>query len=99
MIIIKNNKLKMLSNRTANFTSIEKKDEMKQEEENFVKLHTAPLSKFDMNFHFKDEEIIKDESSFSFKDNLLTKNTYDFLKIKDECLSNMVLDDSIPNKN
>ena len=89
----------MLSNRTAKFISTEKKDEMNQEEENFVKLNTTPLPKFDMNFHFKDEENIKEESSFSFTDNVLTKNTYNFLKIKDECLSNMILDDSISNKN
>ena len=51
-----------------------------------------------MNFHFKDEED-KEASSFSFKNDLLSKNAYNFLKKKDECLATMVLDDSIPNKN
>ena len=89
----------MLSNRTANFKTNEKTEEMSNaEEQNFLKLYTTPLKKFDMNFHFKDEED-KEASSFSFKNDLLSKNTYNFLKNKDECLSTMVLDDSIPTKN
>ena len=89
----------MLSNRTANFKAIEKNEEMSNiEEQNFVKLYTTPLKKFDMNFHFKDEED-KEASSFSFKNDLLSKDAYNFLKKKDECLATMVLDDSIPTKN
>ena len=86
----------MLSNRTANFKTDEKEKE--SEDNSFVKLYTTPLPKFDMNFHFKDE-VEKESSSFSFKNDLLTKNTYKFLKIKDECLASMKLDDSLPNKN
>ena len=72
----------MLSNRTANFKATEKDEEMSNvEEQNFVKLYTAPLKKFDMNFHFKDEED-KEASSFSFKNDLLSKNEYNFLKNK-----------------
>ena len=86
----------MLSNRTANFKTDDK--EIKNDEQNFVKLYTSPLPKFDMNFHFKDE-VEKETSSFSFKNDLLTKNSYKFLKTKDECLATMFLDDSIPTKN
>ncbi len=88
----------MLSNRTANFKTEDKKEIKNNNVQNFVKLYTSPLPKFDMNFHFKDEEDIE-TSSFSFKNDLLTKNAYRFLKTKDECLASMVLDDSIPNKN
>ena len=88
----------MLSNRTANFKTEDKEEIKNNNEQNFVKLYTTPLKKFDMNFHFKDEEDIE-TSSFSFKNDLLTKNAYRFLKTKDECLASMVLDDSIPNKN
>ena len=89
----------MLSIRTANFKEGEKIEELDNVEgQNFVKLYTTPLKKFDMNFHFKDEED-KEASSFSFKNDLLSKNTYNFLKNKDECLATMVLDDSIPTKN
>ena len=87
----------MLSNRTANFKTNEKEiEEVKNN--SFIKLNTNPLPKFDMNFHFKDEEVIE-SSSFSFKNDLLTKNAYYFLKKKDECLSTMILDDTIQNKN
>ena len=88
----------MLSNRTANFKTNEKEEEIKNNDKNFIKLLTTPLPKFDMNFHFKDEEE-KENSSFSFKNDLLNKNVYNFLKKKDECLAAMVLDDSIPSKN
>ena len=88
----------MLSNRTANFKTNEKEEEIKNNDKNFIKLLTTPLPKFDMNFHFKDEEE-KENSSFSFKNDLLNKNVYNFLKKKDECLAAMVLDDSIPTKN
>ena len=89
----------MLSNRTANFKTNEKEEEdMKDGDKNFLKLYTSPLPKFDMNYHFKDEEEIE-ASSFSFKNDLLSKNAYNFLKRKDECLATMILDDSIPTKN
>ena len=86
----------MLSNRTGNFFTNEK-----EEDKDFVKLLTAPFPKFDMNFHFQDEEEEEENeaSSFSFKNNLLSKNAYDFIKKKDECLAAMVLDDTIPSKN
>ena len=89
---------KMLSNRTANFKTNEKEEDMKTSDKNFYKLLTTPLPKFDMNFHFKDEEEIE-ASSFSFKNDLLSKNAYNFLKKKDECLATMILDDSLPSKN
>ena len=88
----------MLSNRTANFKNNEEDiKEIKNNNNNFMKLYTNPLPKFDMNFHFKDEEEIE-ASSFTFKNDLLTQNAYYFLKRKDECLAEMILDDSIPTK-
>ena len=88
----------MLSNRTANFKTNEKEEEIKNNDKNFIKLLTTPLPKFDMNFHFKDE-IEPESSSFSFKNDLLNQNAYYFLKKKDECLSSLILDDTLPNKN
>ena len=88
----------MLSNRTANFKTNEKEEDMKNVDKNFLKLYTSPLPKFDMNYHFKDEEE-NEASSFSFKNDLLSKSAYNFLKRKDECLAKMILDDSIPKKN
>ena len=88
----------MQSNRTANFKTNEKEEDIKVLDNNFLKLYTSPLPKFDMNYHFKDEED-NQASSFSFKNDLLSKNAYNFLKTKDECLATMVLDDSIPTKN
>ena len=88
----------MLSNRTANFKAHEKEEDIKASDKNFLKLFTTPLPKFDMNYHFKDEEEVE-ASSFSFKNDLLSKSAYNFLKRKDECLATMILDDSIPTKN
>ena len=92
----------MISNRTANFKTNgkeeEEEEEMKINDKDFVKLYTTPLPKFDMNFHFKDE-VEKENSCFSFKNDLLNKNAYNFIKRKDECLAAMVLDDTIPTTN
>ena len=87
------------SNKTANFKTTEK-EEMNNNDKNYTKLNTTPIPKFDMNYHFKDEEEENRETSgFSFKNDLLNKNAYDFLKTKDEGLAVMVLDDSISTKN
>ena len=51
-----------------------------------------------MNFHFKDEEEIE-ASSFSFKNDFLSKKAYNFLKRKDECLSTKILNDFVTTKN
>ena len=90
----------MISNRTANFKSNGKEEEMNQHnnENSFVKIKTTPLIKFDMNFHFKDEKDVE-SSSFTFKNDLLNENAYYFLKKKDECLASLILDDTLPNKN
>ena len=90
----------MISNRTANFKSNGKEEEMNQHnnENSFVKIKTTPLIKFDMNFHFKDEKDVE-SSSFTFKNVLLNENAYYFLKKKDECLASLILDDTLPNKN
>ena len=91
----------MLSNRTANFKASEAKEENDNKDQ-FVKQLTTPLpNKFDMNYLFlEDEEKNKEKemSSFSFKQDILDKKAYNFIKTKDECLSIMDLDDSIPEK-
>ena len=86
----------MLSNRTANFKA--KDEDMKiNNDDAFFKQLTTPLPKFDMNYHFSNEQD-NEESSFSFKNDLLDKKAYDFIKSKDDCLAEMELDDSLPNK-
>ena len=86
----------MLSNRTANFKA--KDEDMKiNNDEKFIKQLTTPIPKFDMNYHFSNEQDIE-ESSFSFKNDLLDRKAYDFIKSKDDCLTEMELDDSLPNK-
>ena len=49
-----------------------------------------------MNFKFGQEE--NQSSSFSFKNDLLDKKAYNFIKSKDECLTFMELDDEIPKR-
>ena len=89
----------MLSNRTANFKTNEEPENLKKSDIGMlVKQLTTPLPKFDMNFNFSLEEE-KETSSFSFKNDLLDKKAYEFIKSKDECLATMELDDSLPNKN
>ena len=85
----------MLSNRTAKF---KEDSEVEKIEINnvFKKVATTPLKKFDMNFKFGKEE--NQSSSFSFKNDLLDKKSYDFIKTKDECLAFMELNDEIPKK-
>ena len=89
----------MLSNRTANFKSNEEPENVNiNNKDKLIKQLTTPLPKFDINFNFSNEEE-KETSSFSFKNDLLDKKAYEFIKSKDECLANMELDDSLPNKN
>ena len=85
----------MHSNRTANF-KLKEEEEIKNHNETILKQLTTPLPKFDLNFNFLDEKE-KETSNFSFKNDLLSKRAYNFLKGKDECLTAMTLDDSIPN--
>ncbi len=89
----------MLSNRTANFKVNEEPGNLKiTTKDILVKQLTTPLPKFDMNFNFSNEDD-RETSSFSFKNDLLDKKAYEFIKSKDECLAIMELDDSLPNKN
>ena len=90
----------MLSNRTANFKVNEEPVKIDDLDNNkkLVKQLTTPLPKFDINFKFSNEEE-KETSSFSFKNDLLDKKAYEFIKSKDECLANLELDDSLPNTN
>ena len=92
----------MLSNRTANFKANDEPENLNSNINNkdtkLIKQLTTPLPKFDINFNFSNEEE-KETSSFSFKNDLLDKKAYEFIKSKDECLANMELDDSLPNKN
>ncbi len=87
----------MLSNRTANFKlNDEVKEEIKNTKDSIIiKQFTIPLPKINMKFKFLDEDE-KDNSDFSFQNDLLSNRAYKFLKDKDECLSAMILDDSIP---
>ena len=81
----------MLSNRTANF----KEKEEQKHNDPIIKQLTTPLPKFEFNFNcFDDKE--KENSNFSFKNDLLSKEAYNFLKGKDECLTTMELDDTVP---
>ena len=86
----------MLSNRTAKFKESSDVEDIKINTNNFKKVATTPLKKFDMNFKFGKEE--NQSSSFSFKNDLLDKKAYDFIKSKDECLTFMELNDEIPKK-
>lgn len=86
----------MLSNRTAKFKENSEVEDIKLPASNFKKVATTPLKKFDMNFKFGKEE--NQSSSFSFKNDLLDKKSYDFIKSKDECLTFMELDDTVPKR-
>ena len=86
----------MLSNRTAKFKENSEVEDIKLTSNNFKKVATTPLKKFDMNFKFGKDE--NQSSSFSFKNDLLDKKAYDFIKSKDECLTFMELDDNIPKR-
>ena len=85
----------MLSNRTAKFKEKSEVEDIKLNN-NFKKVATTPLKKFDMNFKFGQEE--NQSSSFSFKNDLLDKKAYNFIKSKDECLTFMELNDEIPKR-
>ena len=86
----------MLSNRTAKFKEKSNVEDIKLNNNIFKKVATQPLKKFNMDFNFGKEE--KQSSSFSFKNDLLDKKAYDFIKSKDECLTFMELNDEIPKK-
>ena len=87
----------MQSNRTANFKEKEESEINKNNDE-LYKLFTSPLPLFDIHFKYSNEEE-KETSSFSFKNDLFDKKTYEFIKSKDESLALVELDDSIPIKN
>ena len=70
--------------------------EMKHNKDKFEKKLKIPFSKFEIKFSFVKEEE-KEESGFTFKNNILSRRAYKFIKEKDECLASLVLDDTIPN--
>ena len=84
----------MLSNRTANFKEKEEQKMIKHNDA-IIKQLTSPLPKFDFNFNCFDIKE-KENSNFSFKNDLLSKEAYNFIKGKDECLTTMELDDTLP---
>ena len=88
----------MHSNRTANFKEKEDPEQISINKEKIIKQYTTPLPKFDIHFKFS-SEIEKENSTFSFNNDLLDKKAYEFIKEKDECLANLQLDDSLPNNN
>ena len=87
----------MQSNRTASFKDSKKSLNINNNEK-LYKQFTSPMPLFDIHFKYSNEEE-KETSSFSFKNDLLDKKTYEFIKSKDESLAMMKLDDSIPIKN
>ena len=90
----------MKSKRTANFKEKEGKGKLTLNiDDNYTKQLSTPLPKFDIKFKFFNEEEEKEASSFSFKNDLLDKKAYEFIKRKDECLAIMRLNDSIPDEN
>ena len=89
----------MNSHRTPNFKGSDVSDnfDLDNTEKILLKQFTSPSPQFDVNFKFVKEEE-KENSSFSFKNDLLDKKAYEFIKSKDECLTEMKLDDSIQNE-
>ena len=90
----------MESYRTANFYDKNASSE-NNNDNSFRKINTNPTPVPKLSFEFKcfkekEKESDKSESGFSFKSELLSKRTYDFLKDKDECLEEMNLDDGLP---
>ena len=90
----------MISNRTANFKTIDEEgeEEIKNPKESILKQLTTPLPQLELTYNYTESED-KEYSNFSFRHNLLSQRAYKFLKDKDECLAAMVLDDSIPESN
>ena len=88
----------MLSNRTAKFKNEDKGKLKLIIDDEYTKKLSTPLPRFDMKFKFFNEEE-KEASSFSFQDDLLDKESYEFIKRKDKYLAIMKLDDSIPDEN
>ena len=92
----------MLSERTAYFKKNDDDDEEEEEsvkntkESIIIKQLSNPIPKSNVDFNYLDESEVE-ETVFSFSNDLLSNRTYKFLRDKDECLSAMILDDSIPN--
>ena len=94
----------MESYRTANF--YDKNENIENNVDNsFRKINTninpTPTPKLSFDFKCfkekeKENENEKNESGFSFKSELLSRRTYEFLKDKDECLGEINLDDVLP---
>ena len=70
-------------------------NKMENNKDNYEKSLTIK-SRLEMKFSFVEEES-KEESGFTFQNNLLNKTAYKFIKQKDECLAKLELDDTIPN--
>ena len=91
----------MLSERTAYFKKIDDDEEEEESIKNtkesiIIKQLSNPIPKSNVEFNYLDESE-KEESAFSFSNELMSNRAYKFLRDKDECLSAMTLDDSIPN--
>ena len=70
-------------------------NKMENNKDNYEKsLTTKP--RLGMKFSFVEEEA-KEESGFTFQNNLLNNAAYKFIKQKDECLAKLELDDTLPN--
>ena len=92
----------MLSERTAYFKKIDDDEEEEEEsikntkESIIIKQLSNPIPKSNVEFNYLGESE-KEESAFSFSNELMSNRAYKFLRDKDECLSAIILDDSIPN--
>ena len=74
----------MLSNRTANF-KVKDEQSVIEHNEAILKKLTTPLPKLEFNFNcFDEKEKEKENSNFSFKNDLLAKETYNKV-INKEC--------------
>ena len=86
----------MYSNRTAKFKIDEEvEEEIKSTKDIIIKHLTNPLPTINTK-NTSLEENYQENVDFSFQNELLSNRTYKFLRDKDECLSEMILDDSIP---
>ena len=70
-------------------------NKMENNKDNYEKSMTI-RPRLEMKFSFVEEET-KEESGFTFQNNLLNKTAYKFIKQKDECLAKLDLDDTLPN--
>ena len=70
-------------------------NKMDNNKDNYEKSLTNK-TRLELKFSFIEEEA-KEQSGFTFQNNLLNKAAYQFIKQKDDCLAKLELDDTLPN--